>query len=127
MLDNEIGRNKIIHKSSSGGKEMSGTSTKTCYISGSGSGWSAQNSLVAQKGAIQKYLDYEEVVDLTYYISLSIVLHYVKEWTERISQFVGRGIQEGVLGLVHVLQLIGFADMVNQVLKGKMEGNGGGA
>lgn len=76
-----------------------------------------QASLQTQQAALKKFLDENEVGDLTYYLASALILQDLNDWSKNIDNFLRRGLRDGVLGRTQVLRLIAFSDLVNHSLK----------
>lgn len=76
-----------------------------------------QANIQTQRAAMTKYLEENEVGDVTYYLASSVVLLDFAEWYTSMGAFLRRGLRDGVLESRQVLRLIAFIDVVNHALK----------
>lgn len=70
-----------------------------------------------QHVALRRYLEGDEIGDLTYYMALAVVLFSLDEWLEHVSVFSARALANESLKRSHALRLIAFVDVVNKALK----------
>lgn len=78
----------------------------------------AENSTVqTQEEALVKYLEEDEVGDLTYYLASSLMLHNLEGWCQARSGFLKRGVNDGILEREMLFRLIAVTDTVNKIMK----------
>lgn len=85
------------------------------------SGLTDSKNVQTQEAALEKFLNEEEVGDITYYLASGLVLYPLRDWTCRGAAFLRRGLLDAMLGRDVLLRLIAFTDLVNRALKGGIE------
>ncbi|CDF35829.1 unnamed protein product [Chondrus crispus] len=74
-------------------------------------------TLQTQEAALVKFVEEDEVGDVTYYLASALVLQSLEKWSTCATVFLRRGIRGGALRLAVLLRLIAFTDLVNRVMK----------
>lgn len=80
-------------------------------------GLTDNKSVQTQGAALEKFLNEEEVGDITYYLASSLILYSLNDWKCRRGAFLRRGLNDAMLSRDVLLRLIVFTDLVNRVLK----------